>query len=308
MGDDAGTEMISDTDSNAPKPEAPEYAFDPRDPWTQTFQKGLERANLQGKAVYEVGIGTGINAAFVLRFCGAAAFYGSDLDPRLIELAERNLISLSPEHAELFQPVKGAVSLIDTDEAREKIAKTDVVIACLPQVGDPNDERFAAFREEQSVSLPAGAEEEAHDHIAHYYPWTMFDECPFNSVGLGLNEALLRRIREHAPRAEVVMNFGARIGTELIFEMFRANGYEPEKIATQIVRQDIGTDISFFAALEGALQGTGFEKEFKCFFFADPEGKTRLSAHEAQRLVDKDPDTPLYHEVCVVRGTPMPAA
>ncbi|MCJ2187652.1 hypothetical protein [Novosphingobium beihaiensis] len=301
----AGTETIPDQDNPAPKPEAPNYAFDPRDPWTQTFQKGLERAELQGKTVYEVGIGTGINAAFVLRFCGASAFYGSDLDPRLIELAERNLASLSPEHAGQFQPVKGAVSLIDTDEARAKIAKTDVVIACLPQVGDPNDERFSAFREEQSVSLPEGADEQAHDHIAHYYPWAMFDEYPFNAVGMGLNEALLRRIREHAPHAEVVMNFGARIGTGLIFEMFRANGFEPEKIASQIVRQDAGTDISFFVALEGALHGTDLEREFKCYFFADEDGKKRLSAHDAQRLLDQDPDVALYHEVCVVRGRPV---
>ncbi|MEJ2456843.1 MAG: hypothetical protein P8Y58_01310, partial [Novosphingobium sp.] len=160
----SGAEIIPDQDKSTPKPEAPSYAFDPRDPWTQTFQQGLERAGLQGKAVYEVGIGTGINAAFVLRFCGASVFYGSDLDPRLVELAERNLISLSPEHADMFQPVKGAVSLIDTDEARAKIAQTDVVIACLPQVGDPNDVRFSAFREEQDVALPESAEEQAHDH------------------------------------------------------------------------------------------------------------------------------------------------
>lgn len=304
MAEATDADMIFDSHSTAPKPEAPNYAFDPRDPWTQTFQQGLERAGLKGKTVYEVGIGTGINAAFVLRFCGAAAFYGSDLDPRLVELAERNLHSLSPEHAELFQPVKGAVSLIDTDEARAKIAKTDVVIACLPQVGDPNDERFAAFREEHSVQLPQGAEEQAQDHIAHYYPWTMFDEYPFNAVGLGLNEALLRRIREHAPQAQVVMNFGCRIGTELIFEMFRANGFEPEKLASQLVRQDTGTDISFFVALERALRGTDLEREFVCKFFADEQGKEHLSAAEAQNLLDQDPQVPLYHEVAVIKGQP----
>jgi tetrahydromethanopterin S-methyltransferase subunit B len=304
MADASGSKMTSHLDKDAPTPEAPEYAFDPTDPWTQTFQKGLARAGLQGKAVYEVGIGTGINAAFVLRSCKAAAFYGSDLDPRLVELAERNIHSLSPEHASLFQPVKGPVSLIDTDEAREKIAKTDVVIACIPQVGDPSDPRFKAFREEQSVPLGDGADEQSQDHIAHYYPWTMFDDYPFNAVGLGLNEALLRRLREHAPKAEVVMNFGCRVGIDTIFEMFRANGYEPEKLYSQIVLQDAGTDISFFVALEGALQGTGLEKEFVCKFFADRDGEQPLSALEAQSLIEKDPQVALYHEVSVVRGRP----
>ncbi|GKX33601.1 MAG: hypothetical protein MnENMB40S_12190 [Rhizobiaceae bacterium MnEN-MB40S] len=288
-------------------PEAPGFAFDPGDPWTQTFQKGLERANLQGKTVYEVGIGTGINAAFVLRMCGASTVFGSDLDPRLVELAERNIRSLSPEHAEQFQPVKGAVSLIDTEEARAKIAQTDVVIACLPQVGDPDDSRLAAFREAQSVPLASGADERAEDHIAHYYPWAMFDEYPFNAVGLGLNEALLHRIRKHAPKAEVVMNFGCRIGADIIFDFFRANGFEPEKLASQMVRQDAGTDISFFVALEKALTGTGLEKEFVCEFFADEKGDMPLSACEAQTLSKRDPDVALYHEVCVIHGRPTGA-
>lgn len=47
-----------------PRLEAPSFAFDPTDPWTETFQIGLWRAGLQGRHVYEVGIGTGTNAVF----------------------------------------------------------------------------------------------------------------------------------------------------------------------------------------------------------------------------------------------------
>jgi SAM-dependent methyltransferase len=288
-------------------PEVPEFAFDPTDPWTETFQKGLERAGLGGKRIYEVGIGTGINVAFLLRICGAAQVSGSDLDPRLVVLAERNVRSLAPEEADLFQPVKGAVSLIDTEEARARIAETDVVIACLPQVGDPGDRRLTAFREAQDVDLPDRAAEKADDHIAHYYPWAAFDDYPFNSVGLGLNEALLHRIRDHAPQAEVIMNFGCRIGPGIIFEMFEANGFRPEKLFSQIVRQDVGTDISFFVMLEKALKGTGLEKELVCEFFADAKAKKPLSACEAQDRLDRDPETPLYHEVCVIRAVPAAA-
>lgn len=302
---DAGGPNVLSRGEDTSTPEAPGYAFDPTDPWTVTFQQGLKAAGLEGKVVYEVGVGTGTNVAFVLRHCGARLLYGSDLDPRLPELAMRNLAGLSPEHVPLFQPVSGAVSLIDTDEARAKIARTDVVIGCLPQVGDPNDERFAAFREEHDVALPASAQDEDEDHIAHYYPWGVFDAYPYNSVGLGLNEALLRRIREYAPKAEVVMNFGCRIGSDIIFEMFRANGYEPEKLASQLVLQHAGTDISFFVTLEGALTGTDLEHEFVCKFFADPDGTQPLSAKQAQALLEKDPETPLYHEVAVIRGKPL---
>jgi SAM-dependent methyltransferase len=285
-------------------PEVPSFAFDPADPWTETFQRGLERADLAGKRIYEVGIGTGTNVAFLLRLCKAALVSGSDLDPRLVELAERNVRSLAPEEADLFHPIRGAVSLIDTEEAMAQIAQTDVVIGCLPQVGDPGDKRLAAFREAQSVELTEGADDKADDHIAHYYPWAAFDSYPFNSVGLGLNEALLQRVRKQAPDAQVVMNFGCRIGVPILFELFEACGYTPEKLYSQIVRQDAGTDISFFVMLEEALKGTGLERDFVCAFFADKDGKKPLSARAAQALLDEDPETPLFHEVCVIRGLP----
>ncbi|WP_138469348.1 class I SAM-dependent methyltransferase [Poseidonocella sp. HB161398] len=294
---------MTDTDT-AVTPETPSFAFDPGDPWTRTFQKGLERAGLDGKRVYEVGIGTGINAAFLLRMCRAADVSGSDLDPRLAALAERNVRNLAPEEAHRFHPVHGAVSLIDTDEARARIARSDAVIACIPQVGDPGDARVAAFRDAHEVELGDSAQDRSDDHIAHYYPWNLFDQYPYNAIGLGLNEALLRRVREAAPTAQLIMNFGARIPVSLLEAMFEANGYRPEVLHSQMVRQDGGTDISFFVTLERAMKGTGFEAALVCEFFADPQGRMPLSACEAQALQEDSPGTPLFHRVCVIRGTP----
>ena len=222
------------------------------------------------------------------------------------DLAEANVQQLvEPEQAKHFRPVKGSVSLIDTKEAQAQIAETDVIIACLPQVGDPNDSRIAAFRDAHSVPLPADAEQKADDHIAHYYPWAVFDQYPFNSVGLGLNEALLDRVRKQAPTAEVIMNFGARIGTDILKEFFEANGFKPEILYSQIVKQDPGTDISFFVMLEKVLHGTSMEKEFVCKFFADKKGEKPLSACQAYELAEKDPNVPLFHEVCTIRGRPI---
>lgn len=288
-------------------PTVPSFAFDPKDPWTNTFQRGLQQAGLTGKNTYEVGIGTGINAAYLLKRCGAAKVSGSDLDPRLAELAETNVNQLAPDLAHRFHPVKGIVSLIDTTEARAAVATADAVIASLPQVGEPMDHRVAMIREHLSVPLADSAKQCADDHIAHYYPWSLFDDNPFNAVGLGLNEALLKRVRKHAPRAQVILNFGSRVGTEVIFNCFAANGYQPEKLSSQIVKQHKGTDISFFVSLEKTLQQSAFDKDFQCDFYADPEASQPLSACEAQARLDEDPDAPVFHEVCVIRGKPVAA-
>lgn len=287
---DASTTPIKDAPS---KPHVPEFAFDPNDPWTQTFQEGLRRAGLAGRRVYEVGIGTGVNAVFLLRSLNVAEMSGSDLDPRLTELAMRNVRSLASEDAGRFLPVTGAVSLIDTNAARAAVAGSDTIIACLPQVTSPDDEKFALFRDAHDVELGEDAEDRSADHIAHYYPWKLFDCLPFNAVGLGLNEGLVRRVKEVAPKAELVMNFGARIPKETICAMFEANGYAPEVLHGQIVKQDEGTDISFFVALEAAMEGTGLENKLVCAFFADPEGKVPLSACKAQAMQEDNPQAPL---------------
>ncbi|WP_216671105.1 hypothetical protein [Mangrovicoccus sp. HB161399] len=285
-------------------PHSPGYAFDPSDPWTQTFQIALERAGLGGRTVYEVGMGTGVNAAFLLRMCGAKRVAGSDLDPRMAKLAERNVLSLAPQEAHRFHPVPGAVSLVDDPLALAEVERADAVIGCLPQVADPGCPRFGAFRRATKTALPEGADVREDDHIAHYYPWSAFEDFPFNSVGLGLNEALLRRLRSCAPKAEVILNFGARIGVPVLFELFEANGYRPETLHSQIVKQHAGTDISFFVALERALRDTGFGVDFSCAFYGDPGGTERISAIEAQDRIDADRGAAIHHEVCTIRGLP----
>ena len=291
--------------ATASSPDVPDFAFDPTDPWTETFQEGLRRAGLAGKHVYEVGIGTGMNAVFLLKEIGAGAVSGSDLDPRLTELSVKNVETLAPDHAERFRPVHGAVSLIDTDDARAEIARSDTIIACLPQVTSPDDAKFSAFRAAQDIELAEEARDKSADHIAHYYPWEVFDCLPFNAVGLGLNEALLRRVRKAGPQAELVMNFGARIPRAIICKMFEANGYAPEVLHSRIVKQDEGTDISFFVTLEAAMQGTGMEQELICAFFADPDGTRPMTAIEAQEQLENAPEKPLFHEVCVIRARPV---
>lgn len=281
----------------------PSFAFDPTDPWTLTFQAGLERADLQGKRVYEVGVGTGTNVAFMLRHCAAALVLGSDLDPRLPVLAQRFVAEVAPDVADRFRPIPGSVSLLDLPAAVAGVATADVVVACLPQVPNPQDARYARFRLAQ-LRVQAGSEQPTADHLAHYYPWDAFDDFPFNCVGLGLIEALLRQVRSNAPQARVVLNLGCRIGKESLFRLFRVNGYRPEVLSSRIVRQSDRTEISFFVALEAAMRGTGYESVVPCEFYADPEGQRPISATTAQELLTADAATPVFHEICVLRGHP----
>jgi SAM-dependent methyltransferase len=279
----------------------PSFAFDPSDPWTMTFQAGLECAELNGRHVYEVGVGTGTNIIFMLQRCAAALVSGSDLDPRLPVLAQRLVGEAAPDLLERFRPIQGSVNLIDTPAAMAEAGIADVVVGCLPQVPDPEDPMYFEFHTTQLRRAVDGGRR-TDDHTAHYYPWTAFNEYPFNSVGLGLNEALLRRVRFCAPDAQVILNVGCRVGKDTVFNLFRSNGYHPEELASRIVRQHEGTNISFFVALEAALQGTDYERDFVCEFYADPEGEVPISAGEAQDRLNADPATPLYHELCVLRG------
>lgn len=266
-----------------------------------TFQAGLARAGLRGRRVYEVGVGSGANVLFMLRHCGAELVVGSDLDPRLPVLAQKLVATDAPDLAERFRPVEGSVSLVDGPVAMAEVALADAVVACLPQVPDPGGAMCARFRTAQLQTVADGARR-LDDHLAHYYSWAEFDDYPFNSVGLGLIEALLSEGKRYAPRAQVILNLGCRIGKGTLLQLFRSHGYRPEELASRIVRQDKDTDISFFVALEAAMRGTEHEKDFVCEFYADEEAAHPISATEAQERLDADPAVPVFHEICVLRG------
>ena len=285
----------------------PDYVFDPSDPWTLTFQAGLKRAGLGGRRVHEVGVGSGVNVAFMLRTCGAELVLGSDVDPRLPVLARKFVTRAAPDVADRFRPIYGSVNLFDLPADLADVTVTDVVVGCLPHVPDPEDAMYGRFHLAE-LKREQQARKRRDDHLAHYYPWAAFHQYPFNAVGLGLIEALLRKARSRLPRAEVVLNLGCRVGRDVLLRLFRANGYQPEELVSNIVRQDANTDISFFVALEAALRGTRYERDFVCEFYADPQGRCPMSASEARAGLEADPAMPVFHEICVLRGHPLAAA
>lgn len=285
----------------------PTYAFDPNDIWTRTFQRGLREAGLQGRSVYEVGIGTGANVVFMLKVCGVSKVIGSDLDPRLITLASDLIAKEVPDAAARFHGLPGSVNLLESDEARACARSVETVVGCLPQVGDPADAKCRAFVETAIPARPDADDSGPPDRIAHYYAWANFDAYPFNVVGLGLNEALLRQTREAAPQTDVILNFACRCGERAILDLFRASHYRPEILHSTICEQSRSTDISFYVALEKALEGTSMASDFRCEFFADPQGAKAMTAVEAYERQQATPEAPVYHRIIVVRGRPAPA-
>ncbi|MBI5412214.1 hypothetical protein HZA43_03490 [Candidatus Peregrinibacteria bacterium] len=262
--------------------ECPSFAFRP-DEWTEAFQTGLQKDGLTGQEVFEVGVGTGVNAHFALSRLQVTRFFGADLDERLLPVARRNVDrALSPELAARFSAIEGSTDLLTSEAAiaivRERVR---VVIACIPQ----------ALR-------PKGVPEHP-DDIAHYYPEEPFRKYPFNRFALGLNEALLRQFYELIQQAQdpsskyIILNLGGRVGRKVLLDLFRTNGLVPHILHEQMIPQCPTTHLDFFVKLERT--GT------PCEFFSDAEGQLPITAAtaEARRLEEQS----VFHKIYVIKGT-----
>ena len=283
----------------------PDFVFDPGDDWTRVFQEGLSRLSLSRKNVYEVGLGSGSNVAFLLNRCSASRVAGSDIDARVVRSASANVKRWAPEQCHNFAPINGSVDLLDSAEARAAASNSDFIIGSIPQVIDVgifNGKICGDQEQEAKGSRPPRLP----DHIAHYYDGTRFEDYPFNAIGQGLNEALLRQAREVAPHAEVILVLSGRVGPELLLQLFRDNGYRPEVVYEEIVPQCPKTSISFFVELEAGVRDPTPFWQFNGCFYADPEGKEQLSAAGAQKRRDAVPSAqPVYHKLYVIKGGAM---
>ena len=284
----------------------PDFVFDPEDDWTRVFQKGLSRLNLSKKCVYEVGVGSGCNATFLLRDRGVSRVVGSDIDPQVLDVAWLNVKRCASERFDAFVPIQGSVDLLDSEEARTAVSSADVVIASIPQivdVGAGNHRVFSAYDEHE----PSLKGHRLPDHSAHYYDGARFRYCPFNPIGQGLNEALLKQVRDAAPNAEVALVLSARVGLTPLLQMFRENGFQPDIVYEEMIPQCPKTSISFFVGLETALKHSDRFPDFVCRFFGDPDGSETLSAARAeQRLAAPSPS--IFHRLYVIRGRQHNAA
>ncbi|OGJ51966.1 hypothetical protein A2335_01695 [Candidatus Peregrinibacteria bacterium RIFOXYB2_FULL_32_7] len=267
----------------------PQYAFVP-DAWTTTFQEGLlaDKSEIVGKRLLEVGVGTGAMAIFGLTKLEVAHYYGSDLDPNLPTLASQNIERICPDEASRFMPILGSTNLLTPVDKNNRsiILETDIVIACIPQAIRPPDK------------------EVCFDDLAHYYPGNLFENYQFNSLALGLNEALLEQfmsvVRETKDyNKRIYLNIAGRVGLENIKELFKSHGLTSEIVHQVVIPQCPSTSLQFFVDIETAST----DNAFKCEFYSDPEGNCQISANEAEkRRLQKDP---VFHKLYVIKGIPQ---
>jgi methylase of polypeptide subunit release factors len=238
--------------------------FLPDESWGRTFATGLQKCDLSGAVVAEVGIGCGINmAGLMLSDKAPREFNACDLEPASVAasqwLAKREGIEANILQSDLLSAMPDNI-----------LKNTDVIIACIPQVvrdpGEIKTERdFADYYEKRGV-------------------------CE-DDYGLGLIASMLDESAARAPHATLILNIANRPGGERIQAMFDRHGYTTEIVHKDIVRQDPTTSIESLAQIE---KNTGIDFHF----YSNPQTKEHIGAREAEdrRLSG----LPVYHNLHVL--------
>lgn len=252
--------------------EVPEWAFTP-DPWNIAFLRGLLTAapTLINDTVWEIGVGTGLVQLFLAHW-GVRQSVFSDYDPRCVPLARENLASAGLHHNGLV-PLDGAWDLVDRIDELQERPSVSAVVACIPQL--------------PSVG-PA----------KHHYDPARYPEATLHNIGLGLNEALLRRACKAFPRGtRIILNLAGRPGIKRILQMFQECGYRPHILHEDLVPQHLGPSLDAFLAAEEVGHGP-----FK-FFRTRNFDQSAISA--GQGAAHLRAGGKLFHTIYVIEGTIM---
>lgn len=261
--------------------EVPLYAFLP-DQWTRAFLRGLAAFDgFEGKKVLELGVGTGINPAYVLQARNPSVLYATDIDGRCTKVSAKNVLhNVAPEKATKYQPIHGdrnlAFWLTDTGFA-------DVVYGCLPQVVKATE-----------MDLHEG------NTVGHYYDPALYPS-DLHHLGLGLNEFALRQLHPLLNvGASVILNLSGRpgLGQGLEELLFRKNGYEPRVLHEEVIAQHVMTSIATLAEVEKKM---GHTFEFFTSESGTPATQVSATVAEARRLAGQ----PVYHKIYVIEGKKM---
>jgi SAM-dependent methyltransferase len=267
----------------------PAHVFDPDDPWSVAMRRGLTQIGLRGAHVFEVGVGSGVSAAFMLDRCGAAKVTASDIDERVLRFARRVLREpITRGHVRLMPE---ATSLLGTHDFQNAVAQCDLVVGNLPQV----------------LWLDLGGHSpQIADAGAHYYKPAPFAASPFNALGLGLNHTLLQQVRQYAPSGRVALVLSGRVRWPAIESMFAAARWVPRVLFDGIVPQCPKTRLHFFADIEAradevrAETGVPFRR---CEFFLDAKGEQEIDARTALAVQqDSVGKAKVFHRLYVVAG------
>lgn len=258
--------------------EVPLFSFLP-DQWTRAFLKGLAAFDgFDGKKVLELGVGTGINPAYILEMRNPSVLYAADIDGRCTEVSVKNVAhNVSPEKAAKYHPIRGDQNLASFVT---EVGFADVVYGCLPQVVKAAD-----------MNLHEG------NTVGHYYDPALYPS-ELHHLGLGLNEFALRQLYPLMNvGGTVILNLSGRpgLGQGLEELLFRKNGYEPRVLHEEVIQQHVMTSVATLGEVE---KRTGHTFEFFTSASGAPETQVSAAVAEARRLAGQ----PVYHKIYVIAG------
>jgi methionine S-methyltransferase len=264
--------------------------------WSFTFYEGLLRmspSEWHGRTIAELGCGNGWIALALARRAPTARLYGLDINPRAIVCARINLIlqatsedgdwNRDPSGRGLLERVHFEVSDL-LAHCRERGVALDRVIACIPQVLDPDLQLVEAI-------VPESESDQFLHALSNYCAKQGYIEDQF---GLGLvARALEESVESLVPGGKVIFNLGGRPGRAVLQRLFRRRGFEVREVWQVRVEQAADTAIQALVGIENRTQHR-FE------FFLDPQVDEPVCARTAEAFVRAGGR--IYHALSVHEG------
>ncbi len=240
--------------------------FVPDPSWSTTFAAGLQKCDLAGAIVAEIGVGSGINmAGLMLAPNPPSRFLGADIAPSAVQ-ASQWLADREGIEAKLFES-----DLLSAFDPRD-LKSVDYIIGCIPQVPRHRGEI------------------ESERDLSDYYEET---GIPEDAYGLGLIARLLDQSASLAPQASLILNVASRPGGERVKAMFDRHGFITKEIHSTVVQQDPTTCLKSLAEIEAKTR-------IDFHFYGDASAQERIQACEAEQR--RQQGTPIFHKLYVLEA------
>ena len=262
--------------------------------WGKTFAEGLMREPeiFSGKAICELGTGSGWISILLLKRTYARFVLGLDLNPVAVAIAKLNgWLNGCEADGTLKMTLRGAplvesLRIAHSDLLQEPLSrreKFDHVIGCIPQVLHPDPAQLKSRRKMSTRDL--------YDLSNYCFQQGILED----RFGL----PLIARALEQAqlclsPGGVVTLILGGRPGLDAIDGVFRRRGYEPELWWSRRIQQADDTDLASLVALER-------EHGIKFHFYSSFSSKHSIPASTAVGLLEHE--RPLFHDLLVMQAT-----
>ena len=221
------------------------YDFDPKHPrysWLYAVLLGFQELKRQGlapKSFATIGTGSGIDSIGVYEIFHPQKIFQVDVHPNVPEIADKNAKSLIGKGAEI-ETLLGDLC----QPLVERGIKVDLAYANIPNI--PSDEPIW----DKKVS-------------ASKFMLRNIEDCPkiFQAWCLSLQYLFLKQAKQIiTPEGVVVDAIGARVPYEILEELFTANGYRVQELASVYKIQSEPEDV--LPGYVEAEQAGGIEFDF----------------------------------------------